>query len=209
MLVCTTRPLAGILTIALPLTAVTLGGCIASGPDAPVSPSPPAQAARSAPALSSHDPVRRLQPGLSPALRVGRYTLANTSPRADQLDLLNQVIDIRIPDQVNPTVHDAMNYVLRRSGYQLCAGIGSGTDGVQGLYAHPLPAAHYRLGPISIRNALLALAGPAWQMEVDERARRVCFAAHSDDRVRLPTVAAPTSVNAVTFPVPSPAGDRP
>jgi type IV pili sensor histidine kinase/response regulator len=38
-----------------------------------------------------------------------------------------------------------------------------------------LPAAHLRLGPLFLRDALLTLAGPAWELQVDDVTRRVCF----------------------------------
>ncbi|MBX6349801.1 TcpQ domain-containing protein, partial [Pseudomonas aeruginosa] len=39
----------------------------------------------------------------------------------------------------------------------------------------PLPAAQYKLGPMTLRNTLQVLSGPAWQVKVDEVARQVCF----------------------------------
>jgi len=33
---------------------------------------------------------------------------------------------------------------------------------------------------MTVRNALLALAGSAWELCADERARRVCFVAQGD-----------------------------
>ncbi|PUB42728.1 conjugative transfer region protein (TIGR03748 family), partial [Pseudomonas sp. GV047] len=49
------------------------------------------------------------------------------------------------------------------------------TASVRVLFTRPLPAAHYRLGPIPLRNALQVLAGPAWQLTTDEVSRSVCF----------------------------------
>ena len=43
------------------------------------------------------------------------------------------------------------------------------------LYTRPLPAAQYKLGPMTLRNTLQVLSGPAWQVKVDEVARQVCF----------------------------------
>ena len=43
------------------------------------------------------------------------------------------------------------------------------------LYDLPLPAAHLQLGPLFLRDALLTLAGPAWELQVDDTTRRVCF----------------------------------
>lgn len=59
---------------------------------------------------------------------------------------------------------------MRRSGYQLCTG--QDTDSLDRL---PLPAAHYQLGPLLLRDALLTLTGPAWDLHVDDGTRLVCF----------------------------------
>lgn len=101
----------------------------------------------------------------------GRYTLVSAEPTAEQLDLLAQIIDVTIPPGLTPTVQDAMHHVLRRSGYSLCP-VGSA---IKVLFTRPLPAAHYRLGPLALRDALEVLAGPAWQLLVDEVGRTVCF----------------------------------
>ncbi|ONH51635.1 type IV pili sensor histidine kinase and response regulator [Pseudomonas cedrina] len=121
-------------------------------------------------------------------LRYGRYTLVSTEPTTEQRDLLAQIIDVSIPSNLNPSVQDAMHYVLQRSGYSLCPA----ADPVKMLFTRPLPAAHYRLGPISLRNALQVLAGPAWQLTVDEVSRSVCFERLKNDAavVRLAPSAA-------------------
>lgn len=104
-------------------------------------------------------------------LRYGRYTLVSTEPTTEQRDLLAQIIDVSIPSSLNPSVQEALQYVLQRSGYSLCPD----TAAVKVLFTRPLPAAHYRLGPLSLRNALQVLAGPAWQLTTDEVSRSVCF----------------------------------
>ena len=193
------RPLATSVTLALPLTVIALSGCnslMTSSTQREVVRPSVSKASRSS-------QVQWLQPERSPAQREGRYTLASTLPRSEQLDLLSQVIDIRLPETVSPTVHEAMRYVLRHSGYRLCPATGTGNSGVQVLYAHSLPAAHYRLGPITVRNALLTLAGPAWRVEVDEKARSVCFVARDGGSDRLPTNMVVGSVASTTGAVPS------
>lgn len=112
-------------------------------------------------------------------LRYGRYTLVSTEPTAEQRDLLAQIIDVSIPSNLNPSVQEAMHYVLQRSGYSLCPA----TEPAKVLFTRPLPAAHYRLGPISLRNALQVLAGPAWQLTIDEVSRSVCFERLKNDAV--------------------------
>ncbi|MFK4135368.1 hypothetical protein [Pseudomonas luteola] len=84
---------------------------------------------------------------------------------------MSQIVDVTIPDTLSPNVRDAMNYVLKRSGYGLCAGTGN----INILYTRPLPASQYHLGPMTLRNTLQILAGPAWQVQVDEVTRGVCF----------------------------------
>ena len=108
--------------------------------------------------------------GLVPVARYGRYTLVELEPTEAQRDLLLQVIEVSLPDTMQATVGDALNHVLRRSGYRLCSG--PETDALDAL---PLPAAHYRIGPMALRDALLTLAGPAWSLHVEEGARVVCF----------------------------------
>ncbi|TCV62202.1 PilL N-terminal domain-containing protein [Pseudomonas fluorescens] len=104
-------------------------------------------------------------------LRYGRYTLVSTAPTTEQRDLLAQIIDINIPSNLSPSVQDALHYVLLRSGYSLCLDAAP----VKVLFSRPLPAAHYRLGPIPLRSALQVLAGSAWQLTVDDINRSVCF----------------------------------
>jgi len=195
-----TRPLATVVKLALPLTVIALSGCASlktSSVQTEVVRPPISK-------VSHRSQVQWLQPERSPAQREGRYTLASTLPRTEQLDLLSQVIDIRLPETVNPTVHEAMRYVLRHSGYRLCPATGTGNGGVQVLYAHPLPAAHYRLGPITVRNALLTLAGPAWRVEVDEKARSVCFVARDGVTDQLPATVLVGPVAGKTGAVSSP-----
>lgn len=106
-----------------------------------------------------------------PELRQGRYTRVSTRPSTEQRDLLMQIVEMSIPSALNPSVQDALHHVLQRTGYSLCP-----LDApVQPLFSRPLPAAHYRLGPIPLQGALQLLAGPAWQLLVDQRNRAVCF----------------------------------
>ncbi|AZF53205.1 PilL protein [Pseudomonas sp. R4-34-07] len=106
-------------------------------------------------------------------LRQSRYTLVELRPDARQQILQRQIIDLRIPATNVTTVGDAMRYVLRRSGYQLC----EGDPVLATLWDLPLPAAHVQLGPLPLNQTLQLLAGNAWRLSVDERERRVCFIA--------------------------------
>lgn len=120
--------------------------------------------------------------GNQPELRSGRYTLVSIEPTTKQQDLLAQIIEVTIPSNLSPSVQDALHHVLQRSGYSLCPA----SPAVQVLFTRPLPAAHYRLGPITLRNALQVLAGPAWPLTVDEVNRSVCFTQQTTDRPAPP-----------------------
>lgn len=173
------RPLKATSLIALPLAVVVLSGCMSS--QGAVEPEPVTEPAHFVLPLTNATTAIHAEP--SSAIRYGRYTLANTSPRPEQVDLLSQVIDIQISDGLTPTVRDALTYALRHSGYQLCPA----NDNVQSLYTHPLPASHYHLGPISLRNALVTLAGVAWQPVVDEKTRTICFESRSSSELARST----------------------
>ena len=153
-----TRPYCRTACGCLALAASLAAGCATTAPSSP-------------PADSSHavEPAISL-PQYIPVARYGRYTLVELEPTEAQRDLLLQVIEVSLPDIVQATVGDALNHVLRRSGYRLCSG--PETDALDAL---PLPAAHYRIGPMALRDALLTLAGPAWSLHVEEGARVVCF----------------------------------
>lgn len=138
-------------------------------------------------------------PTFTPVVRYGRYTLVELVPDAAQRDLLLQIVDVAIPDTLHATVSDALRYVLLRSGYGLC----SKAD-VQALHVMPLPAAHYRLGPLVLRDALLTLTGPAWDLQVDDGARQVCFVRAAAPTLHLerPSRPQPDDVPAAeTFPI--------
>jgi len=111
-------------------------------------------------------------PEKQPVVRYGRYALVSTAPNASQRDLMTQIIDITIPANMTPDVREAMLYVMNRSGYSLCS---VDTGHVKILYTRTLPAALYKIGPMTLRTALQVLAGPAWKLEVDEVNRQVCF----------------------------------
>lgn len=111
------------------------------------------------------------EPEIIPVARYSRYTLVELAPTIAQRDLLLQVIDVRMPEDARASVGDGLRHVLKRSGYQMC----ETAHGVIALYSLPMPAAHLQLGPMTLRDALLTLVGPAWDIEVDDSARQVCF----------------------------------
>lgn len=162
------------------LLAALTAGCATSPPPPPVA-----------------DEIAVPAPEYIPVARYGRYTLVELTPTAAQQDLLLQVVDVSIPDTLNANVADALRHVLQRSGYQLCNG--RETDALGSL---PLPAAHYHLGPLQLRDALLTLAGPARTLHVDHSARRACFIQPFNTPAGAPPATADTAPGAVGEPQP-------
>ncbi len=117
-----------------------------------------------------------------------------------------QTIDVSMPADARVTVGDGLRHVLKRSGYSLC----QTAHAVIELYALPLPAAHLHLGPMTLRDALLTLAGPAWELHADDRARQICFE-RPGDSVAIEPMPEPAAADAVqTFPLmPSIPGGQP
>ncbi|HBO9203567.1 TPA: PilL N-terminal domain-containing protein [Pseudomonas aeruginosa] len=141
-----------------------------------------------------------------PVVRYGRYTLVQLAATAAQRDLLLQTIDVSMPEDARATVGDGLRHVLKRSGYQLC----ETAHAVIELYALPLPAAHLHLGPMTLRDALLTLAGSAWELHADDGARQVCFERLGDGASAAPTPEPFTAEAMQTFPVmPSMSGGQP
>lgn len=145
-------------------------------------------------------------PEFVPVVRYGRYTLVELAPMAAQRDLLLQTIDVAMPEDARTTVGDGLRHVLKRSGYGLC----QTAHAVIELYALPLPAAHLHLGPMTLRDALLTLAGPAWELHADDRARQVCFERPGRDAGGEPIPESPPAEAVQTFPLaPSASGGQP
>ena len=156
---------------------VLITGCAATGAaNAPTATAVPPESVLSARVIYPEP-----EPTLIPVARYGRYTLVELVPEPAQRDLTRQVIEVSIPPTFDANVGDALRHVLLRTGYRLCD-----TTEAAALYTLPLPAAHLRLGPLSLRDALLALAGPAWELSVDDASRAVCF-------TRVTTARAPSA----------------
>ncbi len=146
--------------------------------------------------------VPPIPPDWIPVARYGRYTLMELTPQAAQQNLLFQVVDVTLPANLHATVGDAIRHVLLRSGFSLC----NGNAAVTALNTLPLPAAHGQLGPLSLYDALLTLAGPAWELRVEDAARQVCFE-RADTSNSLPPATRPSIEN--TSVVSEPTGDQP
>ncbi|WP_061289955.1 PFGI-1 class ICE element type IV pilus protein PilL2 [Azotobacter vinelandii] len=136
-------------------------------------------------------------------MRAGRYRLVSTQAREGQVNLLSQIVRVRIPATLQSSVEEGLHYTLDRSGYRLCSAQGSPT--LQTLFSRPLPAAHYDLGPMPLHAALQVLGSSSYQLLVDPVQREVCFGLRTATIAQRPTPpgASDTLPPSVTTPAPS------
>lgn len=127
--------------------------------------------------LRKRSPSRRDIQGDAPYVRIevmrtGRYSLISTNPTIGQRDLIQQTVRLSIAPNLGNTVRDGLDHALMNTGYRLCP---ARTFELYGLFKLPLPAIHHELGPIALEKALQVIAGPSFQLEIDQTIREVCF----------------------------------
>nr|WP_249265446.1 hypothetical protein [Salmonella enterica] len=81
-------------------------------------------------------------------MRYDRYLLINTRPDEAQRNPLHQIVNINLPLNLKLTVGGAFTWLLKQSGYSLCAD----DHPTQFLAGKPLPLSQYRLGPMFTNN---------------------------------------------------------
>lgn len=107
-------------------------------------------------------------------IQTGRYlTVDSRQMQAEQLDLLSPVVQVHFLSDIQ-TVNDAITDVLRYSGYALIETHQQSSD-LQNTLQKPLPFMHRDLGPLSLRQVLTLLIGPAFHLIVDPLHRTVNF----------------------------------
>ena len=106
-------------------------------------------------------------------IQVGRYSLFAATPTEAQADPLQATITVQFPESVR-TVGDAMQHVLRQSGYRLAEPEATGPESAY-LMALALPAVQRSLGPMPLKRALETLAGPAFRLVEDPVHRLIAF----------------------------------
>ena len=113
-------------------------------------------------------------------IQVGRYSLMAATPTQAQAELLATTMTVRFPERIQ-TVGEAVRYLLQRSGYRLATADSIGPD-TAALFALPLPAVHQSLGPMTLRDALETLTGPAFHLVQDPVHRLITFERCAADR---------------------------
>ena len=105
--------------------------------------------------------------------RISRYASIIPVATPEQAHPLSVVVTVDFTDQVH-TVGEAVRHLLMRSGYRL-ADAEVSDPALPILLNQPLPLVHRHLGPITIDNALVTLAGDAWDLVIDPVNRLVSF----------------------------------
>ncbi|HDX0990438.1 TPA: hypothetical protein RNX34_002172 [Pasteurella multocida] len=119
-------------------------------------------------------------PSNTEVIRDGRYTLVSIAPEDGQKFLLEQVVSVNILPKnkrnFTKTVEQGLRSTLQHTGLDLCYPMGMNVDhNVSTLFSRPLPKVHYQFGPMKLYEALQMLAGPAYEMTLNEVSRTICF----------------------------------
>ena len=97
----------------------------------------------------------------------------SAAPTQAQAELMEATVAVQLPARIQ-TIGEAVRYLLQRSGYRLAAAESTEPDTLA-LFSLPLPAVHRHLGPMTLREALETLAGPAFYLVQDPVHRLITF----------------------------------
>lgn len=112
---------------------------------------------------------------VSGVVSTDRYTQADLAPRQDQLSPLESIVNISFSTEVT-NVGEALVELIDGSGYELIHLSGEYGQPVDTILMNQvLPRTLQSVGPVPMREALEALAGPAWQLRVNELGRELWF----------------------------------
>ncbi|MFC1387797.1 MAG: pili assembly chaperone [gamma proteobacterium symbiont of Clathrolucina costata] len=106
-------------------------------------------------------------------IQSGRYSMVSAAPTQAQAELLEATVTVQLPARIQ-TIGEAVRYLLQRSGYRLAATESTAPETLA-LFALPLPAVHRHLGPMTLREALETLSGPAFHLVQDPVHRLITF----------------------------------
>ncbi len=122
--------------------------------------------------VSAHAEDRKAGDLIEPVM-ITRYSSLNSGVTREQQSLLDNIVSVSLKSNVD-TVGLALHEVLAGSGFRL-AELRNSDPYVDVLYMSPLPNIHKNLGPAKVRDLLIVLAGPAWQLITDPVNRLVTF----------------------------------
>ncbi|MCD6040303.1 MAG: hypothetical protein K0S27_1703 [Gammaproteobacteria bacterium] len=105
--------------------------------------------------------------------QISRYLTVANKPKFSQAHLLSQSIQVHFPPNIQ-TVGDAINYLLRFSGYTLIAEPQQ-SPALKIMLSRSLPIVDRELGPMRLREGFAVLLGPAFYLSEDPVNRVVNF----------------------------------
>ncbi len=103
-------------------------------------------------------------------VKTDRYTLVSTQTRAEQVNPLLSITTIKFGQNIH-TLGQAIDELLAGSGYAWV----KAAEQNDALAEMLLPTVVREMGPLSLRDALITLAGVAWELQVNELNRTVWF----------------------------------
>lgn len=106
-------------------------------------------------------------------IQAGQYQTISTQPQSEQVDLLSPIIQVHFLSGIK-TIGDAVNHLLRYSGYALVESKQQSPD-LKNTLKKPLPLVDRDLGPIELKQALELLVGPAFDLTIDPLSRTINF----------------------------------
>lgn len=135
-------------------------------------------------------------------LREGRYTLVSLAPEDGQKYLLDQSVTVTVPQHnkkvFNANVENGLTATLNNTGLVLCQRFNNNEPTLPILFSRPLPKVHYQFGPMKLREALQMLAGPAYEITLNDITRTVCFKQRSSVPQNITTRHSPIETQTVT-----------
>lgn len=108
-----------------------------------------------------------------PYALMSRYVTVVEKPQHAQINLLSQTIQMHFPQDVK-TLSDAINYLLRFSGYSLAPNAEL-VSALKITLSKPLPLIDRNFGPMTLKEGLLTLVGPVFVLAQDPINRTVNF----------------------------------
>lgn len=109
----------------------------------------------------------------SNSTRVGRYLVEKNGPVRAQSNPLQTTFQLTFPNSVI-SLHDAINYLLSNTGYNLVS-FRYQSSNVRDLLKQRLPLSDRQFGPMTVEQGLLALAGSTEQLLIDPAHRLISF----------------------------------
>ena len=105
--------------------------------------------------------------------RVGRYLVEQNGPEAAQIDPLQEIFSLTFPSTIY-SIRDAITYLLSNTGYNLTP-IQYQSVNAKSVLKQRLPLSDRQMGPMTVEQGLLALAGNTYQLLTDPEHRLISF----------------------------------